>query len=79
MEPVFHIPWDFFSFYHIFFKNEDFSSLLFPFLRIIFMVKYLLIPPTRFSFSYMYYLAVSEIKVFNFTQSLFHLLTLFWG
>ena len=27
----------------------------------------------------MYYLAVSEIKVFNFTQSLFHLLTLFWG
>ena len=21
---VFHIPWDFFSFFHIFFKNEDF-------------------------------------------------------
>ena len=38
VEPVFHIPWDFFSFFHIFFKNEDFivkvfHLYLFPFLR----------------------------------------------
>ena len=29
VEPVFHIPWDFFSFFHIFFKNEDFSVKIF--------------------------------------------------
>ena len=40
------------------------------------MVKYLFMSPTWLSLSYMHYLAVSEIKVFNFTQSLFHLLTL---
>ena len=29
VEPVFHIPWDFFSFLHTFFKNEDFSVKVF--------------------------------------------------
>ena len=43
------------------------------------MVKYLFFPPTLLSFSYMYYLAVSKIRVLNFTQSLFHLVTLVWG
>ena len=38
VEPVFHIPWDLFSFFHIFFKNEDFIVKVFhlyliPFLR----------------------------------------------
>ena len=66
MEPVFHFAWDFFPFLlrtKILVQSFTYYSY------------YNFVYPSYFDLvsnvAYMYYLAVSEIKVFVFTQSLF--------